>query len=198
MNLKSVGNYVIDVEQLRQFPVVISGGVGGDLRFEQAMIEEYQANLCAYDFTPLAVAYCAKMKLPGLVLYEEGISAKPTFEYFITESYDAVSSSEYVGHPNKRKEMKTATAACVNIATLLDRHGNLDVLKLDIEGSEFDLIDEMTLEQAQRIDQVCMETHDHIIPKLHGREKILLSKMASLGFCAHSSGVHEWLFSRSA
>jgi hypothetical protein len=60
-------------------------------------------------------------------------------------------------------------------------HQHIDVLKLDIEGAEYDVIDSI-LETPVRIDQILIEFHDRFFAEKEKKSKTLVEKMKDHGY----------------
>jgi len=85
----------------------------------------------------------------------------------------------------KRKETIVETITLKKIFDLYEL-GQIDYLKLDIEGAEFDLVETMTLEVAEKIKQLSMEVHYIQDPSDPGLLQRLIdglsNKLVALGF----------------
>ncbi len=82
--------------------------------------------------------------------------------------------STFVG---RRLDGEPPPGPAVGLLEVLDRHGidRVDVLKMDIEGSEFGLFEE--LGWLERVDAICMEVHPE-----HGRVQDVLDRLTEAGF----------------
>lgn len=54
----------------------------------------------------------------------------------------------------------------------MTEHSVIDILKMDIEGSEFDVMEQILTSGAD-IRQICLETHDYLYTDGSGREKLV-------------------------
>jgi amino acid adenylation domain-containing protein/FkbM family methyltransferase len=90
-------------------------------------------------------------------------------------------------HAEERLVPTIHTVETVDLATLLDRHGvgQIDLLKLNIEGSEFAAIRRLRPEQWHRVGQICLEVENasRTVPQI----KELLT---SMGFVVHEQA--DW------
>ena len=64
---------------------------------------------------------------------------------------------------------------------LLNNHDKIDVLKMDIEGSEYEVIEHIKKHQID-IKQILVEFHPHL--EIHGRMKTLkaINKLEAMGY----------------
>jgi FkbM family methyltransferase len=134
-------------------------GVGRDISFERALIERYGLTVHAFDPTPLALEWIESQQLPdSFFLHRLGVATydgmarfqPPTKAKF--ESFSLVRASGVgvaVDAPVRRFE------------TLIQMlgHTKLDVLKMDIEGAEYQVLPDI-LESRIEIGQILVEFHD--------------------------------------
>ncbi len=64
-----------------------------------------------------------------------------------------------------------------DIATVLDAHNHIRLLKIDIEGGEYDIADAI-LERSNKIDYILLETHGNKNPEFAIKETELMDKIA--------------------
>ena len=58
------------------------------------------------------------------------------------------------------RESETAVSAVqVGLPDLIDMLGHIDLLKLDVEGAEYDALAACSHDQLSRVDRIVMETH---------------------------------------
>lgn len=72
----------------------------------------------------------------------------------------------------------------ITLEGLLDRHGleHAPLVKVDIEGAEFDMIGHASLATLQRVDQFTIEFHDFLDPSLAGRVREAKGRLRAAGF----------------
>lgn len=58
----------------------------------------------------------------------------------------------------------------------------IDILKIDIEGSEYDLLENISSDILDKVKQITVEFHDFIDPNLKSKTKNILSRIESFGF----------------
>lgn len=136
------GGYEILPELVSDDAVVYSVGIGEDISFDLGMIERFGCAVHGFDPTPRSLAWLEKQALParfhvhpfGLAEFD-GVArfappANPSF----------VSHSVLPGHDGARIELPVK-----RIGTVLKElgHDRLDVLKLDIEGAEYAVLDDV-------------------------------------------------------
>lgn len=125
-----------------------------------------------------------------------GISAKKGSKLF----YLPKDSNHVSGSLKKIKTVEQSTSLELNFDTLQNqmiknKHDKLDLLKLDIEGSEFDVVDFIFNNQVE-IDQILVEFHPHLVKNGRTKTKKAIKKLESLGYrCfARSNSFLEYSF----
>ncbi len=122
--------------------IVFSLGLGEDISFDVAMMEKYNAQVCGFDPTPKSIRYVDSMNLDDrFSLYKYAVSDKNgTLTFNLPENEEHVSGSLESISSNKNIEV-----VCKNIKTICDelKVSKIDILKMDIEGSEYKVIENM-------------------------------------------------------
>lgn len=66
------------------------------------------------------------------------------------------------------------------ISDILARHAHIRLMKIDIEGGEYDIMDDI-LAAADKIDYILLETHEKKNPAFQAKNAALLSRIEALG-----------------
>jgi FkbM family methyltransferase len=66
----------------------------------------------------------------------------------------------YGNHSNHSAQVNTYVVGGVTLKELVEDYGTIDYLKMDIEGAEYEVIESLTHEDAQKIKQISLECHD--------------------------------------
>ena len=160
------GNGAWDVvaDTLTQDSVVISVGVGHDISFDLAVSERHGCRILMMDPSPTGRATIeAHNPLPANMTYlPVGLSAQDGEIAFAAPS-----------NPDEGSFRLAATVAtpishrfpCRRLQTILREQnlGFVDLLKLDIEGFEYEVLDEVLASKC-RLRQICVELHHDIVP----------------------------------
>jgi len=139
--------------------VAYSLGIGTDITFDLSLIEAYGLTVHAFDPTPGALAFVGGQKVPaGFVCHPIGVGGHDgTATFFPPEN------PNHISHTLIERRETSASAIQVEIRRLstimrdLD-HQRIDVLKMDIEGAEYDVLDDI-LERGLPIRQILVEFH---------------------------------------
>ena len=166
--------------------VAYSFGVGENISFDQELANIYgRAEIYAFDPTPRAIEFMKeydKSNLSYFRFYAFGLSDNDGIQkFYLPKNKDYVSGSAVYNYSvdwNDYIEVKMYTLK--KIMELLG-HNHIDLLKLDIEGSEFAVLPQLLKDQIA-IDQICVELHDRLIENGEEKRKELLALLRTNGY----------------
>ena len=140
----SYGAWTFCPEGLTRGGVVYSFGVGEDISWDLAVIEKYGVTVHAFDPTPRSAQFVQRQSLPEkFVFHPYGLA-----DYDGTALFYPPENSEWVSHTllRRRRTAKNAIEVSVHrletIMSLLG-HDSIDLLKMDIEGAEYGVIEDL-------------------------------------------------------
>ena len=116
-------------------------------------------------------------------------------KFYINDNHEASSVIEnfYSNSDNNRVDMVEGITWVTLIEKLNLKDTMISIVKVDIEGSELDLIESFTSEDVSLIDQLTIEFHDWLNVSLHERTINAIYKLKSLGFITISNTPnHSW------
>jgi len=199
------GRWALDTTRLDGSTHIVSFGLGEDVSFEDEVIARFGCKVVGFDPTPRSVRYLSAR------------TASPHFSHFACALATADGLIEFAAPPDSAADQVSAsafasydtgpsarfTAPCRTLASALAHAGltRADVLKLDIEGAEYTV-----LQQAAEngwlagVTQVLVEFH-HYLPGLRADQtREALRLLLNLGFEIAWVGRtnHEYLFVRAA
>jgi FkbM family methyltransferase len=116
------------------------------------------------------------------------------------ESVENVSGSIISEHKNvKNDHVRTYEVDSVSLKNLPGRLGltRIEYIKLDLEGAEYDLLQNIKAGDVGAYDQIFIEFHHHCIPTF-SREDTMdrVKKVAACGFVTYTLDGHNYLFYR--
>ncbi len=155
-------------------PVVVDAG-GSYGPFSEYMIKNFNAH--TYLLEPVPGFFGTLPVHPNVTLYEEALTAKDGPVVLDTAAgYGSVQP----GVP----PVKPLTVKGVSLATLLARipDAEIDLFKMDIEGSEIEVLEAAAPEVLRRIRQLTVEFHDFVYPELGPRVEAIKKKIEGTGF----------------
>lgn len=191
------GGFYLANDTLSNNSIVYSIGIGEDVSFDLDIIKRYSCKVFAFDPTPKSVEWVNKnVKDENFIFSPVGISAKKDSKLF----YLPKDSNHVSGSLKKIKTVEQSRSLELNFDTLKNqmiknKHDKLDLLKMDIEGSEFDVVDFIFNNQVE-IDQILVEFHPHLFKNGRTKTKKAIKKLESLGYrCfARSNSFLEYSF----
>jgi FkbM family methyltransferase len=191
------GGWVVAIEPLTKVanPVVLSFGLGDDISFDEEISRRYGACVYGFDPTPVSLNWIASQGKPAnMQVLPFGIAqldGKQTFTLPDNERRGNYSAKSTAGTPVLCDVMRYSSI----LELLKLRH--VDVLKLDVEGSEYEVIPDI-LACSVLPAQLLVEFHHrlHHIDVTQTREAVRLIRRAGFSLFAVSPGGQELSFLR--
>lgn len=156
-------DWVFCPAQLNENSVVYSFGIGQDISFDLALIEKFDLHVYAFDPTPKSSVWIANQDLhPNFHYFPVGISDHDgILDFYELLGQDMVSFTELriKGRDNRYISTPLSVQKITSICAKLN-HVSIDILKLDIEGSEYSVIPDI-LNSNIEIQQILVEFHHH-------------------------------------
>ena len=140
--------------------IVYGVGVGQDITWDLAMIERFGCTVHAFDPTPRCRKWLETQAVPAkFVFHPFGLSDKDGIATFVMRSDDPTWSS-YNPSENAQGANEVVKLEVCRLATLMKElgHDRIDVLKMDIEGGEYAVIEDL-LRSPIRPRQILVEFH---------------------------------------
>ena len=166
-----------DIFKNRDEIIVYSCGVGNDISFDLEIIKKYKrSKILAFDPTPISLKWIEKKKLPyNFFFFPIGISDKNGIEKMYFPKNHAVSYGIFNWDTEDKDEIMVEMQTLERIA---EQHGHkfIDILKMDIEGSEFVVLNSLDFKKIQ-FGQILVEFHERF---LENGNEILKKTMAVL------------------
>ncbi len=179
---KHAGFFIIP-ELLNSNSVVYSFGIGEDISFDRELIAKYGCAVYGFDPTPKSIEWVKNSNTPHKFHFlPYGISNKTgsaTFYLPINENHVSGSLAETKVVSSSRK-VKVPMKSFADIIKEL-KHNNIDILKMDIEGSEYDVLPDI-LKQEVDIKQILVEFHHRLFSNGNKMTKDAVELLKSSGF----------------
>lgn len=146
------GHTIID--NLQDDSLVYSCGIGDNASFDLAIIEEYGCNVYAFDPTPESIEWIKSKEWPEQFLfYEFGVAATEGIrKFYLPPIAGHISHSTIARSPNSIEVVMTT----IDKFARRMGHDSIDLLKLDVEGTEYEIIDNFP---KTPIKQIAVEFH---------------------------------------
>ena len=157
------GSHCVATEGLGPDAVVYSFGVGEDISFDLEMIERWGVTVHAFDPTPRVREFLAAQQPPAAFrMHYWGLAASDGERTFRPPENDAHISHTLLERP--ATDGRSIQVPFRRLATVMRElgHPRVDVLKMDIEGAEYEVIDDLIASRVE-VAQVLVEFH-HKLP----------------------------------
>lgn len=153
------GEWYLCPDGLTSDSIVYSLGIGRDVEFDLSVISRFGAEVFAFDPTPAAVEWIRCQTLPrGFHVHELGVAGYDGVAHFRAPG-DPLNPS-YVFGGRDLMEGEVVTCEVRRLQTLMAQlgHDHVHLLKMDIEGAEYEVIQDF-LAEGVRVDQFLVEFH---------------------------------------
>ncbi len=177
------GGFYICPDFLNEKSVVYSFGIGEDISFDTAIIKNHHCHVYGFDPTPKSINWIKGQELHDKFhFYDFGISCTSGFvDFFLPKNPDYVSGSTMV--QENIDTTKKVSVEMKSIQAIMNElnHKHIDVLKMDIEGSEYDVIENILTSKIS-ITQILIEFHDRFFEDGKLRTKKAIEKLKGHGY----------------
>jgi FkbM family methyltransferase len=161
--------------------IVYSGGVGRDITFEHALVKNYGCNIVLFDPSPTGRA---TMSLPENKIPQFNFHPLALAGQCGTLNLSRPLCDEDGSWFKTSKGGTDLEVCCVDLASLMEKNGHrhIDLLKIDIEGAEYEVIEDFLRRQIP-IRQVLVEFHNKLLPGIHRKQTVrAILKLAMGGY----------------
>ncbi len=188
------GSWIVCPDIISARSVIYSFGIGRDLSFDLALIERYASTVHAFDPTPTSVQWVRSQTLPSaLIFHDIGLA---NYDGSLEFHAPRKSSSAHFS-PVQRylaPSGKIVTAPVRKLKTIMKElgHERIDILKIDIEGGEYDVIADI-VNEGLPITQLLVEFHHsyETIPFKKTVDAVHALKRSGFGVFAISERTYE-------
>lgn len=176
------GGYIVDESRLGPDSVVYSVGIGEDASFDFSLIERCGTTVHAFDPTPRSIAWVEAQSGPQQFFFHPwGVAGYDGVARFTppvdpTHVSHTVLSREAASGPPIEVEVRRLRTVMRELG-----HERLDVLKMDIEGAEYEVIEDL-LASAIPVDQLLLEFHHHLPGVALERTEAAIDALEAAGY----------------
>jgi len=179
--------------------IVYSGGVGRDLSFDHALVKKFGCPVNLFDGTPTGneTMTLPENKIPQFKYHPVALAGRCGVLTFSQPQDKVEGSWAWFKHSGGAAALEVP---CVDLATLMRRNGHdhIDLLKIDIEGAEYEVIDDL-LRRRLPVKQVLVEFHHRILPGVRrGQTTRAILKMVAAGYRLLKKDVDNHTFLKPA
>jgi FkbM family methyltransferase len=156
------GGYCLDRSMIGREAVVYSLGIGEDISFDLSLIERFGVEVDAFDPIPKVKKWLATQSLPRQFhFHDAGIAGHDGEEsFYLPPRENCVSHSMIQARQYGRASLRLPVIR-LSTAMQLQGHTRIDVLKMDIEGAEYAVIEEVVREKIP-VAQLVVEFHHRL------------------------------------
>jgi FkbM family methyltransferase len=176
--------------------IVYSCGIGLDISFDYAIMNKHNAEIFAFDPTPKSIEWIKKQEIPSnFHFFPYDISSKSgTEKMYLPSRDDQVSGSIFYRNKFVRENSINTEMRSLEDIARENNHSFIDILKMDIEGSEFQVIE--TLDFSKLIfGQILIEFHQRFFPDGKNFFKKAIKILQDNGYVCFAISYSEYEYS---
>jgi FkbM family methyltransferase len=169
--------------------VIVDVGLGEDVSFSRSLMGAYGCRVHGFDPTPRAIAYVKSLACESLLVHEFGVSGGSGKAIFYLPNNESHVSGSLI--PEQHVGRTQIEVNLLGMKDVLRTIGadRIDVLKIDIEGAEYELLASAEFRDcAPSVGVLCIEFHHRWSTYGRGATLTAVRTLRELGFrCAWRS-----------
>lgn len=195
----SSAGFHVYTELLNSNSIIYSFGVGEDISFDEELINEFNCSVFGFDPTPKSIQFIKNKTVPNKFhFFPFGIySYNGNIKFYLPLNPNHVSCTITNIYGSDQIEDKIIEVPVRKFSSIVDEFGHkkIEILKLDIEGSEYDVLDDILGAQVE-INQILIEFHHRFSTISINRTKEAIKKLNYFGYriAAISNQFEEYTF----
>ena len=174
--------WVVDESLLNRESVIYSVGVGSNIDFDVELINSFGATVHAFDPTPRSIEWVKNQQLPKhFIFHPFGLSAENGhMDFFPPSKASSTHFSPIDRYGDTNNVVRAPVKDIDTIASELN-HKEVDLLKMDIEGAEYEVIEALPKNRVA-INQILIEFHHMYKGVPISKTVDAISTLSNLGF----------------
>jgi len=165
------GGWWLDTNLIEDQPLLVDCGLGEDISFPAAFLDRFGGRVIGVEANPRSLGYCRKLCPQGMEIRPQAMwkTAGETLMFHLPRPQDqlptgadGVSGSLMDSHPYVEggEKVMVSTTSLAELLTDADRE-ECAVLKLDIEGAEYEVLEDLCQSAAIRKTQQLLVEYHH-------------------------------------
>lgn len=189
------GGFYVYPNYLDENSIIYSFGIGEDISFDLQLINTFNCKVYGFDPTPKSINWIKSQEICRLFYFSDYGIGKQTgmVTFYLPKNTSHVSGSVFA--LSNLNQLEPIDVLLKKFSDIEFNHKVIDILKMDIEGAEYDIISSI-LESDVVIKQILIEFHHRMFDngaKLT-RNSILLLRNYGFELFAHSDTMEELSF----
>lgn len=180
------GGWWFSPAHLNADSIVYSLGVGDEIDFDLTIIEQYGVDVYAFDPTPNSVDMLEASWLPEKFHFQPwAVTAHDgTLKFYPRMKKDGTKSDvmfTMISEPETENDVLEVPAYC--LSTIVEKlgHDRIDLLKMDIEGAEYEVLDGL-LDSPVQPAQLLVEFHHRFVEDGLERTYDIVGRLQDAGY----------------
>jgi FkbM family methyltransferase len=180
------GGWWFSPEQFQENSIVYSLGVGDEIDFDLSIIDKYGVEVFAFDPTPNSVEMLDASKLPGKFHFHPwAVTAEDgSLKFYPRLKKDGTKSDVmFTMIPEEETKDDAIEVPAYSLSSISTRlgHDRIDVLKMDIEGAEYEVLEGLLNSQILP-KQLLVEFHHRFVEDGLQRTYDIIDRLRNAGY----------------
>jgi FkbM family methyltransferase len=180
------GGWWFSPEQFQENSIVYSLGVGDEIDFDLSIIDKYGVEVFAFDPTPNSVEMLDASKLPGKFHFHPwAVTAEDgSLKFYPRLKKDGTKSDVmFTIIPEEETKDDAIEVPAYSLSSISTRlgHDRIDVLKMDIEGAEYEVLEGLLNSQILP-KQLLVEFHHRFVEDGLQRTYDIIDRLRNAGY----------------
>ena len=177
------GGWLVDLNLITENSTVISAGVGEDISFDLELINRKNCNIIGIYPTRKSHKFIeSKTDLENFSLIKKALDGESNTLVTMYENSNPMYVSESIlpSH-HSIKQFQNYIVETVSLDELFNMYDNISLIKMDIEGSEYNVIEALT-GIPDSIKQICAEFHHFCTDYTIEHTQKMIKSLETFGF----------------
>jgi len=173
-------SFTVNPSVISKSDIVYSFGIGTDISFDLELIKNFGLKVYAFDPTPRSVEWLTKQDVPeNFTAFPFGLAnytGDADFFLPVNESHVSASMTSRQSEKFVSVKVKRLSDICKELG-----HSSVDILKMDIEGAEYEVLDDI-IHSGIPIQQLLVEFHHRFQAEGSGLTRKSVEKLKNAGY----------------